>query len=426
MGGVTSSSNGGVRGGGGGGGGGVDDGWRSVWHPPKSSYPRLGHGGRRGFWLGWPWWPYKQLFYDTRPDLLSSKTRPPQWRMLNSEAAYMQAFFCYLGPPSHVLWNIKWPWLVTVLVSLWVVLRQDLADGWDRHSILKDTFRSTSFAMSLLLAFRLNRTYERWRQARSSLASVGVHAASAFMQAATWIRDPDILEDLRRFLIVWPYAIKQTVLSEAELDPAAAALLSRAELALYYGVEQAARAGARELNPGNGRQVVVTAVRKLVSEAELPMEHFTAIEGTIAAAWKAGGDAIRIKFQAMPQSLTLMCTGFIEIWLLLMPFGLTADSGHYDWVIVVATASTALMTLGCVEISNQMEQPFPLLPCRDIVATYEREINRVQWELQCLRVLHAEQRAERARNGTARASSPPPPPPGPPPPGPPAPGLSTP
>eukprot|EP00955_Chlamydomonas_euryale_P061924 358232-Chlamydomonas_euryale.AAC.7 len=273
----------------------------------------------------------------------------------------------------------------------------------------------------------------------------------------------------------------------------------------------------------------------------------------------AGGDAIRIKFQAMPQSLTLMCTGFIEIWcvgvdhtgcaahgmwtdglmdqwtarppfvdgdggrdrdnphssqeplhrpaiaptvtppflpraialqsfdilsvavtspppqdrgplpclpnrcrtqpsasavhttapfpcvvcqmdawrrLLLMPFGLTADSGHYDWVIVVATASTALMTLvrnvweggarrgwraggnasaacaalmplgiggggasfgstvctvlmtlaphwdcgterkGCVEISNQMEQPFPLLPCRDIVATYEREINR--------------------------------------------------
>eukprot|EP00955_Chlamydomonas_euryale_P020341 215682-Chlamydomonas_euryale.AAC.2 len=37
--------------------------------------------------------------------------------------------------------------------------------------------------MSLLLAFRLNRTYERWRQARSSLASVGVHAASAFMQA---------------------------------------------------------------------------------------------------------------------------------------------------------------------------------------------------------------------------------------------------
>jgi hypothetical protein len=34
------------------------------------------------------------------------------------------------------------------------------------------------------------------------------------LQAATWIRDPDILEDLRRYCIVWPYAIKQTVLSE--------------------------------------------------------------------------------------------------------------------------------------------------------------------------------------------------------------------
>ena len=42
----------------------------------------------------------------------------------------------------------------------------------DPTGSLQLCFRYTSFAMSLLLAFRLNRTYERWKEARSSVAGV--------------------------------------------------------------------------------------------------------------------------------------------------------------------------------------------------------------------------------------------------------------
>ena len=148
----------------------------------------------------------------------------------------------------------------------------------------KDSFRLVSFAMSLLLAFRLNRTYERWKEARASLSGVvrtekeriialgqeapasphavsflsaghwshlsllpsllppkgtgftslflppslpppqGTGATSLFLQAATWIKDdPKLVNDFRRFCIVWPYAIKQvphgTPLTSAPITP---------------------------------------------------------------------------------------------------------------------------------------------------------------------------------------------------------------
>ena len=69
-------------------------------------YPRLGHGPF-GKWNIWPIWPVKYFFYDPRPDLHKSKTRAPQWALLHSESRYLQALFCWIGPPSHILWNIK-------------------------------------------------------------------------------------------------------------------------------------------------------------------------------------------------------------------------------------------------------------------------------------------------------------------------------
>jgi hypothetical protein len=105
----------------------------------------------------------------------------------------------------------------------------------DPAGVLQTAYRLTSFAMSLLLAFRLNRTYERWKEARSSMAGVVRHkvmtdsgkishvtesltctqgngATSIFLQAATWIQDnPRLVDDFRRFCIIWPYSIMQVV-----------------------------------------------------------------------------------------------------------------------------------------------------------------------------------------------------------------------
>lgn len=42
----------------------------------------------------------------------------------------------------------------------------------DPNNVLKEQFRLISFAMALLLTFRVQRCYERWREARDSMSSV--------------------------------------------------------------------------------------------------------------------------------------------------------------------------------------------------------------------------------------------------------------
>ena len=64
----------------------------------RPSFPvmpaRIGHGPF-GWWGWWPLAPWKVLFYDTRPDLAKSKTRPAEWRKLRSQWRFFQALFCY-------------------------------------------------------------------------------------------------------------------------------------------------------------------------------------------------------------------------------------------------------------------------------------------------------------------------------------------
>jgi hypothetical protein len=59
--------------------------------------------------------------------------------------------------------------------------------------------------------------------------------------------------------------------------------------------------------------VVVTKVRQLAMDANLSLEQFLAMETVIQQTWKSAGDALRIKFQAMPQGVALVCTGFVEV-----------------------------------------------------------------------------------------------------------------
>ena len=54
-------------------------------------------------------------------------------------------------------------------------------------------------------------------------------------------------------------------------------------------------------------------MRQLAFDAKLPMEQFQAMEAMIQGTWKSAGDALRIKFQAMPQGVSLICTGFVQV-----------------------------------------------------------------------------------------------------------------
>ena len=169
---------------------------------------------------------------------------------------------------------------------------------------------------------------------------------------------------------------------DSSLDTIASSLLSPAETKVYSGSRK-------------GRQVVAIALRSLIKEANLPIEQFISVETIIQSTIKSSGDAVRMKFQAMPQGVSLCCSGFVMIWCLLLPFAMCNYQQKYvEWPCIIAVAVISLLLLATDEVASQLEDPFPLLPMQDIVNTFERDINRVQDELKGISSAIRQWRAE--------------------------------
>lgn len=64
----------------------------------------------------------------------------------------------------------------------------------DRYNNYAVLFRYSSFVLSLLLAFRANRTYDRWWQARCAFGGVGGTLTSVVRMVATWKDDPVLVK----------------------------------------------------------------------------------------------------------------------------------------------------------------------------------------------------------------------------------------
>ena len=260
-----------------------------------------------------------------RPDISNFRTREPEWKQLQSELRYLQALFPYLGPPNYVLWSVKYPVLAVLLISgaLLVANRYGLTVA-DTNNSFKTAFGFSTFAMSLLLAFRINRCYDRWWSARSSFGTVGSSSTYIMLHMLTFVHGhDDLLLELARWLVVWPYSVKESVLGSGHngLDPQAMALLSHKEQQLY----QASR---------KGRQLVVTRIRQLLADANLQMQEFLAVERRLQKGTAAAGQCSRIRSQALPHGLTLLSTGFVLIFLLLLPFTF-APVTVWDWLALV-------------------------------------------------------------------------------------------
>lgn len=320
---------------------------------------------------------WKWVIDVARPDCWTRKTRAPEWRRLRSQWRYLSSLFCYVGPPCHLLWRVKWPLLAVMAVTV-SLAGYELARAsypWllnlDKGNITYSCVRLSSFAMALLLTLRLNRSYERWWAARQAFGGIGSGAIALAQQAANWIPDEALAAEITRWAVVWHYSALQVLTSAEALHPAGAAMLHPRELEVY-AVSQ------------KGRYVVASKVRALIEQAHLPFEKFTAMESAVQKTMENLGVCTRIKFQALPIGVGLCCTGFLQIWLLFLPLGLWNDA---DWFGIIAVFWLALLLLGVDEVANQMEDPFGWLPLEAIVESTQRDAARALPEAKALRAL---------------------------------------
>ncbi len=341
---------------------------------------------------------YVNFFYDQRPNVATEKTRKAHWEKLHSSQRFIQALFCYFGPPSHLLRNLRLPLSMIAVVSVASAVYYGIQltmypqmPNFDEDGNLKALFSLGSFAVSLLLAMRLNRTYERFWLARQSFGGIGFNNVQAVHWMAVWCEDKALVPKFMSWLSTYHYAVMKLMLAQSKIHPDVAAILSPEELAVVDATEKP-------------RELAALQIINILGKANLGKDQVLVISELLNNAAKEGGTCVRIKFQAIPYSISLVCTGFVFIWLLFLPLGLfrgvqiSAEFAVVDIVcqyvvMEVAFLFLALLLLACDEISNQLEDPFYQLPLYEIAKSSGLQLRRTIENLEALNEANAKETA---------------------------------
>jgi predicted membrane chloride channel (bestrophin family) len=162
------------------------------------------------------------------------------------------------------------------------------------------------------------------------------------------------------------------------------------------------------------RELSALQATNLLSEANLSPDKVLVIAGLLNTAAVHGGTCVSIKFQAIPYSISSICTGFVLIWLLFLPLGLFRgvavgpeitylDATCQYVIMIIAFLFLSLLLLACDEISNQLEDPFYQLPLHEIIKSSSAKMQKTVENLISLRTASAQGAArseKEAANGT--------------------------
>ncbi|PRW56677.1 deoxyribodipyrimidine photo-lyase [Chlorella sorokiniana] len=293
---------------------------------------------------------YELVCYTWRQDVTEKKARPWIWReKLQARWRYVQALLCYLGPPSHLFWNIlpMSAWVLAVTLGV-IFFEKYTGRVLDPGNVSYRAYRSVQFVVSLLLSMRINRGVTRWWDARNGFRGAGSAVAALCYQCPVWGVDPAIHACIRKWGIAWHFALWAELNGDKRLDPRAEALFDEEGLRDYYSYSK-------------GRHLCANMLRRLIQEAVevhtggMRQEMFTELQSSLQRGFDSMSQCNRISQQALPEALTMLSSGFLSIWLLVMPLGLWESSAGPVGAFVMMLV--AVLMLACDELATQLENP---------------------------------------------------------------------
>lgn len=307
------------------------------------------------------------ILFRQRPDVANYLTLEPQWKQLHSPWMFLQCLICYMGPPSHLLHKIMLP-LSLVMLSLafnavWYALKFALYPDMielDRLSSTSRAYQLSSFAIALLLTFRLNRGFDRWKVATESFARFMGSNLQIVQLLSIWAEDKNIIKEARKWAIVSMYSLIMAALQLKHLPEQAVKLLSPDELALFKAC------------PSSVTSICATRMRMLLKKANLPIYCSLATDNLVTAGYGGVGGAYITSYFAMPISIRLTSSGLLLIWLIILPFGelsFTLDNNVNRTeiyiggsLLIICVFLLSLLLLCIDQIATDLEFPFKYIP----------------------------------------------------------------
>ncbi|KAI3427099.1 hypothetical protein D9Q98_007038 [Chlorella vulgaris] len=224
-------------------------------------------------------------------------------------------------------------------------------------------FNLTAFALSLLLVFRTNSSYDRWWEARKLWGGVVNRSRDIVRQSLVFFRDEDahLRELLARWTMAFPRVLMCHLREDMDVAKEVAHLLTAHEVTVMCAAAH---------RPNFVLQVMAEVVRVARPNELCRMR----MDDNLTFFEDAMGSCERILRTPIPLSYTRHTSRFLLVWLILLPFTLWAA---YSWFSILLSGIFAFLMFGIDEIGVQIEEPFGILPLEAIGATIERNIREL-------------------------------------------------
>lgn len=224
-------------------------------------------------------------------------------------------------------------------------------------------FSISTFALSLLLVFRTNSSYERWWEARDCWRMIVNECTHLARQAEQWLPGPGpepVRAALLRWLRVFPLALMDHLREEESLESLVKGLLQPDETKML-------------LASPNPPLFVLSAIGQLLAASDMRIESKTHMDESVRVLQEAAGSCEKIITTPIPLSYTRHTGRFLVLWITCLPFVIWQELG---WLSVPVSMIVSFLLFGIEEIGVQVEEPFGILALEHYCDEVSQGINQ--------------------------------------------------
>ena len=304
------------------------------------------------------------------------------------------------------------PWLLltfyVLVLVMWVQwvqpsLRPLFGQPIDAHVVLGS-------ALSFLVVFRTNASYDRWSEARNAFQTVISLCQHLAVRTAPSLRDHACRERFYMELMAFGVSLKSYLRDELisveevgpRMDMELIARLNESTCSPLVAIRMLGSTVQRELNlnatvDGNGVAVPDILAPTVYAEASEALKELTIVVGICD----------RIKSTPMVYGYVAVLRSFLMLWLLTLP---TALIDEYGWVAVPTLSLIAFLFLTIEQMAIEIEQPFGDdandLPLEQYLLELERALLEMR-ELEGLSARNRRGSQPRVASSDGRSAAPP-------------------
>lgn len=215
-------------------------------------------------------------------------------------------------------------------------------------------FSLTSPSLGLLLVFRTNAAYSRWKDSRIAWASISSKSFNLMRQGCSYFTDRKLATDLIKYTTAFSYGLKfhlgqLSLTAKESLEDDLQGILNLAEMEDF-------------LKAKNKPQRALLEITRILQKAELIASIQSHMDKSVCELSDAFFVCDRIYTTPIPLFYTRHTARFLLIWLMTVPMALYSEFKVSKWAIIPISALNALFLFGIEELGVQIEEPFSILP----------------------------------------------------------------